>query len=1282
MSGWEKGKKQLFIKITALIMAQAFFVSSLGYAEGFSGNSLRIPIGLGKDRLNAVKNKSGLELELADKPWHNKRTKEKGVNIWQWQSGGKARLIKSLVLSRDNKLTEPEQYDGIREQTAEILKLRAEYLFNFVNNKLSRLETFLVRNARNKRMEGFVKSASEKAAEARGQLSGLENKMKDVESIEDILGIIIEIKALSAVLKYIAVDTSSKLKPSNARADDYSMAAQARDIARSIVLQEGAERLTLESPRFIEKDGGWMVEVRAAGGSVYFNLRNKADDIRTWHFKITGDSQEVLVASPEEIGIIPNAGPGTWAPDEAYDIGQLAGQLAQLDDNKDAPQKDALRRILINEIKALKDVWQFSRLLEDTRIAGGIRGYMLDQALGRMLIGKSIDDYYAYFQDIRIGDALKEYLGIEVIPVIRRSFPTLEAVKEELQKPRCQGYLKDLILSRRDSMVSSANIPESAPLVQYWKDFKQEDFGPLIRRKDGDAIKIIAEKTKDGIAQYKIKLKKGDEILCPIEGSRIMESAFGKALILNCGGLRRITVRSRAPLELSNHSILEKWDIIGGLKYDAEITVIFWNEPGIDKGHSMSGMDAWIRAVSLDGTEIAVSNLSHPVLATKQGQAMPSQKAEETKFAPAPLKQDLPASVKPKPAPAVNNTSQVLGSLLTLLEQTAIDKNWNRAIEIAYEVLTADGIEGQGQSDRMSLIQGSFRKYFIPALSKLAKSSEHEYYLRLDYIMPRLNITVSRKTFLAIMLLLENVHEVVLFRILGQDMILPITDEIRKDSHSLADAWKKEAKDEPEDFKAARNSYNEVLLGQDKSPIRGVGFLKFFYIWKESIGIYFSGNIPGNWQEYIGEIEKGLRKVLEDGALTGQMAVLPPAIDRLKPRKSPQPVERHPVEIVQKAVEDTGYAQPEPVAGPVTEEPLPGANHIDAQYDRPFISETFAKTLLQIREVESALDENGPDLRAVEEKCKLSGFNVDTFHEKFQFFRPRLSYACGPYVKSGSFFLGPKQIEILFSALHSAWIDKMNGIAQAPHNANYIDYAADALMRAGWNFDKNPRARHEQIVHIISSVNKTREGRWFQDCLYYMDLKLIRELEALRFNTMDIAVLINRGPQYIENCLQYSKRLSGASMDMDFFMYAAMAYQTAAITYMPGAAETWFNNEGRALIAKIQADIKDPAKNIVLVKPAAIWENHILRELQNGRIINHTKTVYFAQSQLAEIAVVDNVAYFMPFFSLGYVGIPEKAAILEALKGLYPQAADVVILPWIYNYDMRATQELQTRAAI
>lgn len=306
MSGWEKGKKQLFIKITALIMAQAFFVSSLGYAEGFSGNSLRIPIGLGKDRLNAVKNKSGLELELADKPWHNKRTKEKGVNIWQWQSGGKARLIKSLVLSRDNKLTEPEQYDGIREQTAEILKLRAEYLFNFVNNKLSRLETFLVRNARNKRMEGFVKSASEKAAEARGQLSGLENKMKDVESIEDILGIIIEIKALSAVLKYIAVDTSSKLKPSNARADDYSMAAQARDIARSIVLQEGAERLTLESPRFIEKDGGWMVEVRAAGGSVYFNLRNKADDIRTWHFKITGASQEVLVASPEEIGIVPN----------------------------------------------------------------------------------------------------------------------------------------------------------------------------------------------------------------------------------------------------------------------------------------------------------------------------------------------------------------------------------------------------------------------------------------------------------------------------------------------------------------------------------------------------------------------------------------------------------------------------------------------------------------------------------------------------------------------------------------------------------------------------------------------------------------------------------------------------------------------------------------------------------------------------------------------------------------------------------------------------------------
>jgi len=50
----ETGKKRIFIKIAAFIMAQVFFVTSLGYAGPDSNNNLRTPMGKANDRVKAV----------------------------------------------------------------------------------------------------------------------------------------------------------------------------------------------------------------------------------------------------------------------------------------------------------------------------------------------------------------------------------------------------------------------------------------------------------------------------------------------------------------------------------------------------------------------------------------------------------------------------------------------------------------------------------------------------------------------------------------------------------------------------------------------------------------------------------------------------------------------------------------------------------------------------------------------------------------------------------------------------------------------------------------------------------------------------------------------------------------------------------------------------------------------------------------------------------------------------------------------------------------------------
>jgi len=50
MIGWQKDKKQIFIRFIAFFMAQVFFMTSLGYAGPDSNNNLRIPIGQSKAR--------------------------------------------------------------------------------------------------------------------------------------------------------------------------------------------------------------------------------------------------------------------------------------------------------------------------------------------------------------------------------------------------------------------------------------------------------------------------------------------------------------------------------------------------------------------------------------------------------------------------------------------------------------------------------------------------------------------------------------------------------------------------------------------------------------------------------------------------------------------------------------------------------------------------------------------------------------------------------------------------------------------------------------------------------------------------------------------------------------------------------------------------------------------------------------------------------------------------------------------------------------------------------
>lgn len=46
----QKGKKRIFMKVIAFLTAQIFFVTSLGYAESFSKNNLRVPIGFAKNK--------------------------------------------------------------------------------------------------------------------------------------------------------------------------------------------------------------------------------------------------------------------------------------------------------------------------------------------------------------------------------------------------------------------------------------------------------------------------------------------------------------------------------------------------------------------------------------------------------------------------------------------------------------------------------------------------------------------------------------------------------------------------------------------------------------------------------------------------------------------------------------------------------------------------------------------------------------------------------------------------------------------------------------------------------------------------------------------------------------------------------------------------------------------------------------------------------------------------------------------------------------------------------
>ena len=246
------------------------------------------------------------------------------INVWKCRGGKKTRLIKNLLLSRSNSLEEPE-YDVIQKKVVEILRLRATYLFNFATNKAAKLDVILDKNAKNKGIEDFITGISVRVITIKKQLIELEDRLKKATSRKDILGIITNIKALSIELRLIAKELSAGLKNSAKfsnsghsvnRVTSTSVAAKARAVVSSFVLQNGIYNIALSSPMYIKIYGEWMVEVVTSGRQVYFRVRKVGDNIRTWHFKATTDNGEVIVAPPEEMGIWPSMGPGIGAMKE------------------------------------------------------------------------------------------------------------------------------------------------------------------------------------------------------------------------------------------------------------------------------------------------------------------------------------------------------------------------------------------------------------------------------------------------------------------------------------------------------------------------------------------------------------------------------------------------------------------------------------------------------------------------------------------------------------------------------------------------------------------------------------------------------------------------------------------------------------------------------------------------------------------------------------------------------------------------------------------------------